>query len=71
MQGFSRKNPFGMGFDKRPFYPNMHVQEDVPLYRVTGIEMGEYTPPSATNEHEMVCFDPPTWRALHGEPCEP
>jgi hypothetical protein len=71
MQGFSRKDPFGMGFDKRQFYPNMAVVEERDLYRVTGIEMGEYTPPSADNCHEMQCFDPPTWRALHGEPCEP
>ena len=71
MQGFSRRNVFGMGFEKRPFYPNLYVVEDRAEYRITGIEMGEYTPPSETNEHEMVCFDLPTWHELHGEPCEP
>ena len=41
--------------------PNMHVQE-VPLWEVDGVLMGEYTPPSELNEHDMVCFSPPAWQ---------
>ena len=49
--------------------PKMHVQPDVELYRVDGVLMGEYAPypPNPTNEHEMVCFDPPAWQeVVHG-----
>ena len=50
------------------FKPNMHVQEDVPLWQVDGVLMGEYAPypPNPTNEHEMVCFDLKEWeRVVH------
>ena len=49
---------------QKAWRPNMDVQEDVQLYRVDGVLMGEYTPPSATNEHEMVCFQPTEWQAV-------
>ena len=45
----------------------MHVQE-VPLWEVDGVLMGEYAPypPNPTNEHEMVCFDLKEWeRVVH------
>ena len=48
--------------------PNMHVQEDVELYRIDGVLMGEYGPypPNPTNGHEMVCFDLKEWeRVVH------
>ena len=48
--------------------PNMEVQEDVELYRIDGVLMGEYAPypPNPTNEHEMVCFQPTEWqRVVH------
>lgn len=53
-------------FERRQaaFMPNMHVQEDVELYRVDGYLMGEYTPPNATNEHDMVCFSLPAWQEV-------
>jgi hypothetical protein len=36
-------------------------------FLVDGILMGEYVPPSATNEHEMVCFQPTEWQeVVHG-----
>ncbi len=44
--------------------PNMHVQEDVPLFLIDGVLMQEYTPPSATNEHTMVCFSPQAWQEV-------
>ena len=46
--------------------PNMHVQEDVELYRIDGVLMGEYAPypPNPTNEHEMKCFDLPAWQGV-------
>lgn len=46
--------------------PNMDVVETEP-FLVDGILMGEYVPPSATNEHEMVCFQPTEWQeVVHG-----
>jgi hypothetical protein len=53
-------------FERRQaaWQPNMHVQEDVELYRIDGVLMQEYTPPSATNEHTMVCFSPQAWQAV-------
>ncbi len=42
----------------------MHVQEDVPLFLIDGVLMQEYTPPSATNEHTMVCFSPQAWQEV-------
>ena len=50
------------------FKPNMHVQEDVELYRIDGVLMGEYAPypPNPTNEHEMKCFELQEWqRVVH------
>ena len=46
--------------------PNMEVQEDVELYRIDGVLMGEYAPypPNPTNEHEMKCFDLPAWQEV-------
>ena len=48
------------------FKPNMHVQEDVPLWQVDGVLAGEYAPfpPSPLNEHEMVCWDPKTYQEI-------
>ena len=47
--------------------PNLNVVEDAPLWRIDGVLMGEYVPPSATNEHEMVCFQPTEWQeVVHG-----
>lgn len=43
--------------------PNLNVVETEP-FLVDGILMGEYVPPSATNEHEMVCFQPTEWQAV-------
>ena len=47
---------------QKAFKPNMHVQEDVELYRVDGYLQGYYEPhpPNATNEVTMKCFE--TWR---------
>ena len=44
----------------------MEVQEDVELYRIDGVLMGEYAPypPNPTNEHEMKCFDLPAWQEV-------
>ena len=56
-------------FERRQaaWQPNMHVQEDVELYRIDGVLAGEYTPPNATNEHEMVCWDPKAYQEIkHG-----
>ena len=46
--------------------PNMHVQDDVPLWQVDGVLAGEYAPfpPSPLNEHEMVCWDPKTYQEI-------
>ena len=48
------------------FKPNMHVQDDVPLWQVDGVLAGEYAPfpPSPLNEHEMVCWDPKTYQEI-------
>ena len=50
-------------FERRQaaFKPNMHIVQD-DLYLVDGVRMGEYTPPNATNEHDMVCFDLAAWQ---------
>jgi hypothetical protein len=53
---------------QKAFKPNMHVQEDVPLWQVDGVLMGEYAPypPSPLNEHEMKCFELKEWeRVVH------
>ena len=48
------------------FKPNMHVQDDVPLWQVDGVLAGEYLPypPNPTNEHEMVCWDPTAYQEI-------
>ncbi len=48
------------------FKPNMHVQEDVPLFRVDGYLMGHYAPypPNPTNEIEMQCFHVRNWQEV-------
>ena len=48
------------------FKPNMHVQDDVPLWQVDGVLAGEYLPypPNPTNEHEMVCWDPKAYQEI-------
>ena len=53
-------------FEKRQaaFKPNMHVQEDVQLYRIDPVIAGQYVPPNATNEITMVCFQPTEWQAV-------
>lgn len=43
--------------------PNMDIVQD-DLYLVDGVLMQEYTPPSATNEHTMVCFSPQAWQEV-------
>ena len=52
-------------FERRQaaFMPNMHIVKD-DLYLVDGVRMGEYTPPNATNEHDMVCFSLPAWQEV-------
>ena len=44
--------------------PNMHVQEDVPLFRVDPVIAGQYVAPNAENEITMECFDLPAWQAV-------
>ena len=44
--------------------PNMEVVEEAELYKVDGVLAGEYTPPNATNEHEMVCWDPKAYQEI-------
>lgn len=52
---------------QKAFKPNMHVQEDAPLYRVDPVIAGEYVPPNAENEITMQCFDLPAWQeVMHG-----
>lgn len=56
-------------FERRQaaFKPNMHVQEDVELYRIDPVIAGQYVPPNAENEIEMQCFDLPAWQqVVHG-----
>lgn len=56
-------------FERRQaaFKPNMHVQEDVELYRIDPVIAGQYVPPNATNEITMECFDLPAWQqVVHG-----
>ncbi len=48
---------------QKAWRPNMDIVQDE-LYLVDGVLMGEYVPPSATNEHEMTCFDPQAWQAV-------
>ena len=48
---------------QKAWRPNMDIVQDE-LYLVDGVLMGEYVPPSATNEHEMACFDPQAWQAV-------
>ena len=54
--------------------PNMNIVEDAELYRVDGYLMGEYVPPSETNEHEMQCFVVRNWQQVvhdDGSDCTP
>lgn len=52
---------------QKAWKPNMHVQDDVQLFRVDGYLAGEYMPPNATNEHEMVCWRPTAYQeVMHG-----
>lgn len=50
---------------QKAWKPNLYVQE-VPLWEVDGVLMGEYlpAPPNLTNEHEMVCFQPTEWQRI-------
>ena len=67
MHSVSLKRQFELR--QKNWKPNMHVQEDVELYRVDGVLMGEYAPypPNPTNEHEMVCFQLMEWQeVVHG-----
>ena len=53
---------------QKAFKPNMHVQEDVELYRTDGYLQGYYEPhpPNATNEVTMKCFELQEWqRVVH------
>lgn len=53
-------------FERRQknFKANMHVQEDVELYRTDGYLQGYYQPypPNPTNETEMQCFELRRWQ---------
>ena len=42
----------------------MHVQEDVPLFRVDPVIAGQYVAPNAENEITMECFDLPAWQEV-------
>ena len=51
--------------------PNMDIVEDAELYRVDGFLSSEYVPPNATNEHEMVCWQPTAYQeVMHGNDSE-
>ena len=61
---------------QKAFKPNMEVQEDVELYRIDGVLMGEYAPypPNPTNEHQMKCFELQEWQRVvhnHENNCNP
>ena len=49
---------------QKAWKPNMHVQDDVPLFRVDPVIAGEYVPPNAENEIEMQCFDMAAWQEV-------
>ena len=49
---------------QKAWRPNMHVQEDVQLYRIDPVIAGQYVPPNATNEITMECYDPQAWQAV-------
>ncbi len=68
IQRFLKHISLEQQFERRQaaWKPNMGVVETEP-FLVDGILMGEYTPPSATNEHEMVCHQPTEWQSVvHG-----
>ena len=70
IQRFLQHVSLARQFERRQaaWKPNMHVQEDVELYRIDGVLMGEYLPhpPNPTNEHVMVCHQPMEWqRVVH------
>ena len=46
------------------FKPNMHVQDDAPLFRVDPVIAGEYVAPNAENEITMECFDMAAWQEV-------
>jgi hypothetical protein len=50
---------------QKAFKPNMHVQPDVPPYRVDAVVEGRYAPPDEDNCIEMECFDLPLWQQTH------
>lgn len=59
---------------QKAFKANMNVVEDAELFRVDGYLAGEYVPPSATNEHTMVCWVPRAYQlVMHddGSECDP
>ena len=41
----------------------MHVQDDVPLFRVDAVVEERYIPPDEDNCIEMECFDLPKWES--------
>ena len=49
---------------QKAWRPNMHVQDDVPLFRVDPVIAGQYVAPNAENEITMECFDLPAWQAV-------
>ena len=53
-------------FERRQaaFKANMQVQATRDNYIVTGVEMHEYTPPSATNEHTTKPYNGDKWQEL-------
>ena len=49
---------------QKDFKPNMHVQDDVPLFRVDPVIAGQYVAPNAENEITMECFDLLAWQEV-------
>ena len=49
---------------QKAWKPNMHIVEDAELWKVDGVLAGEYVAPNATNEHEMVCWDPLAYQEI-------
>lgn len=49
---------------QKSWKPNLHVQEDVQLYRIDPVIAGQYVPPNATNEITMECYDPQAWQEV-------
>ena len=60
-------------FERRQaaFKANMDIVEDAELWRVDGVLAGEYVAPNATNEYEMVCWQPTAYQEIvHGNESE-